>query len=139
MNDLANKLLGRKRRIHILIADDDALFLHIVQKLLKEEGFEVITASTGEEALKMVQERKPSLVILDSNMPSMTGEEVCKCIKLLTFKNPIPVIILSGLEDENSIKRFAEYGCDDYFPKSQLIFNISGTLKERVRKALKSL
>jgi len=135
-----NKELNEEKKRPILIADDDALFLHIVSKILTEAGFEVITAGSGEEALKILSRKNPALIILDSNMPKMSGEEVCKKLKKSeSNKRTIPIIILSGLEDEDSIKRFTESGCDDYFPKSKLIYNFSSALKEKVYKALKSL
>jgi DNA-binding response OmpR family regulator len=125
--------------VRILIADDDDLFLLITRKLMLEEGFDVITAKTGMDALNLIKSSAPDLAILDSNMPSLTGEEVCSRIKSDDRYNSIPVIILSGLEDEESKKRFIDSGCDDYFPKSNLIYDISSSLKKMVNKALKSL
>ena len=128
-----------KKRVKILLADDDDLFLHVTSNLLKGEGFEIHTARSGSEALKMIATIKPDLVILDSNMPNVSGEQVCRLIKASKEMQVIPVIILSGLEDEESIRRFVVSGCDDYFPKSQLVSDMNTLLKTKVSKALKSL
>lgn len=129
----------KNKRVRILLADDDDLFLHITSNLLKDEGFEIFTASSGSEALKMIATVKPDLVILDSNMPNVSGEQVCRLIKHSKDMKVIPVIILSGLEDEKSIRRFVVSGCDDYFPKSQLVTDMHRVLKLKVSKALNNL
>ncbi len=130
---------NNKKKIKILLADDDDLFLHITSNLLKDEGFEIYTASCGSQALKMITTVKPDLVIIDSNMPNVSGEQVCRFIKHSKEMKVIPVIILSGLEDEQSIRRFVVSGCDDYFPKSQLISDMQKVLKMKVSRALESL
>ena len=131
--------LNVKGPVMVLIADDDELFLHIAKRLMQEEGFFVVTAKSGWEVLKITKEICPDLIITDSNMPLLSGEAVCKYIKNNKSLKAIPIIILSGLEDEDSLKRFEACGCDDYFPKSKLSENFRDALKSRVYKALKNL
>lgn len=133
------KLAIKNKPVRILIADDDELFLHIVENIIQKEGFSVITARSGSEALRAAKETQPDLIILDSNMPSMSGEEVCRQLKNDDLLKSIPVIIFSGLEDESSLKRFVNSGCDDYIPKSKIFSNLSVLLMERIEKALKTL
>ena len=79
----------------ILVVDDDAPILLLMRNLLREFGFEAVTAASGPEALEQFHARKPSLILLDRNMPGMTGDEVLQKLRS-DGGAEVPVLILSG-------------------------------------------
>lgn len=78
----------------ILVVDDDLPILILMRSLLREFGFNPVTAATGEEALEHARQQKPSVVLIDKHMPGMTGPEVIK--KLRAEFEALPILILSG-------------------------------------------
>jgi two-component system, OmpR family, alkaline phosphatase synthesis response regulator PhoP len=101
----------------ILIADDEPDILEIIQYNLVREGFEVITARDGDEALVKAKQHSPDLIILDIMMPKKNGVEVCGILRAQpAFQNTL-IIFLTALNDENSQIRGLETGADDYVSK----------------------
>ena len=104
---------------HILICEDEAFLVQALQDNLTSEGYSVEVASTGEDAVAKISKKNPDLVLLDLLMPKGDGFYVLGEIK----KNPktklIPVIVLSNLGEDTTIKKALEMGADDYFVKSQ--------------------
>ncbi len=101
----------------ILIADDEPDILEIIQFNLQQEGYEVITAKNGDEAIEAAKKHLPSLIILDIMMPGKNGIEVCNILRLLpAFKDTL-IIFLSALSDEGTEVRGLETGADDYLTK----------------------
>lgn len=98
----------------ILVVDDDAKILKIVKHCLEKEGFGVVTAADGEEALSMVKKEQPDLVILDLMLPKLNGLDVCRNV---TSEYDIPVIILSAKGDELDRIVGLRMGVDDYLTK----------------------
>ena len=82
--------------------------------LLRTHGFEVVTANTGEEGIKAINDTKPHVVVLDLMMPGMDGWQVCKHVR--TFSN-VPIVILSALDDPAMIASALDAGADDYLVK----------------------
>lgn len=80
----------------ILLVDDEKSILELVRSCLESEGYMIITAETGQMALKWVKEMKPDLVITDLGLPDIDGTEVCASIKKNPKTHGIPVIILTG-------------------------------------------
>jgi DNA-binding response OmpR family regulator len=80
----------------ILVVDDDAPILTLMRNLLREFGFDAVTASSGEQALQAAREHKPSLILLDKNMPGMSGEEVIGSLRKENGFDLVPILILSG-------------------------------------------
>jgi two-component system alkaline phosphatase synthesis response regulator PhoP len=101
----------------ILIADDEPDILEIVSYNLGNEGYEIITARDGEEALQKAKAFKPDLIILDVMMPLKTGMEVCKILRLQPEFQHTLIIFLTALSDEISHVKGLEYGADDYISK----------------------
>ena len=102
---------------YLLFADDNEGMRLMVRDLLQSIGHEVALAPDGLTALAAVQAREPELLILDLNMPGMTGFEVCRAIKRNPFTSRIPVMMLtSQAEVESKLEGF-EAGADDYLPK----------------------
>ena len=101
----------------ILIADDEPDILEIIQYNLQAEGFEVVTARNGNEAIEKAKRTLPDLIILDIMMPGKTGMEVCNLLRQQpAFKNTI-IIFLTALSDESSEVKGLESGADDYLTK----------------------
>lgn len=80
----------------ILVVDDDAPILLLMRNLLREFGFEVIVATNGSEALDKVRSESPALVLLDKNMPGMSGDEVIRALRGDAAHERLPVLIVSG-------------------------------------------
>ena len=101
----------------ILIADDEPDILEIIQYNLQAEGFEVITAKNGNEAIEKAKRNLPDLIILDIMMPGKTGMEVCSQLRQQpAFKNTL-IIFLTALSDEVTEVKGLESGADDYLTK----------------------
>jgi len=125
----------------ILLADDESNIRTLGAKLLKEAGYEVVTAANGKEAIEKAIAEKPDLVITDIRMPEKTGFDVCKALRSDPVLADIPIIILSALGDEyNKITGF-EGGADDYLTKpfrsEELKDRITALLTRRGQKVSK--
>ena len=114
----------------VLIADDDASILKLVRLQLVDEGFRVVTAATGEEAVQRAIDERPDLVVLDIMLPDISGFEV---LNRLRERGPIPVILLTGKTRDSDKIRGLEMGADDYLAKP---FNPE-ELAARVRAVLR--
>ena len=95
----------------ILIADDEPDILEIIQYNLQKEGYDVVTAKDGDEALVRAKSQNPDLIILDIMMPRKNGVEVCEILRSQpAFKSTL-IIFLTALNDESSHIRGAGNGC----------------------------
>ena len=117
-------------RDKILVVDDDPQVGRLVTLILEEDGFEVLHASSGEEALKVVAEHDPELVVLDIVLPGLDGYEVLRRVRA---NANVPVMFLSARDAEDERVRGLESGADDYLTKP---FN-SDELAARVRAILR--
>lgn len=108
---------ANKRQSRLLVADDDPMNREVLSMRLEFEGYEVDTAEDGEDALRKLEEQKFDLVLLDLVMPVMEGDEVLKRMKADQTLREIPVIMISGLEDLDTVARCIELGADDYLQK----------------------
>lgn len=80
----------------ILVVDDDAPILLLMRNLLREFGFDPVTAATGEQAIAEARKRTPDLVLLDRNMPGMSGDEVLGALRSDGAFSSVPVLMLTG-------------------------------------------
>ena len=78
------------------MADDEVYIVHILEFSLNMEGYEVISATSGEEALRKSEKERPDLIVLDIMMPGMTGHEVCRRLRLDERTRDIPIIFLTA-------------------------------------------
>jgi len=101
----------------ILVVDDEVYIVHILDFSLGMEGYEVVTALDGEEALAKAAEHKPDLVVLDIMMPKMDGYETCKRLKAHESTRAIPVILLSAKGRNVDQKLGFEVGAEEYITK----------------------
>jgi two-component system phosphate regulon response regulator PhoB len=80
----------------ILVVDDDAPILLLMRNLLREFGFEPVAARNGEEAIAEARKQTPDLILLDRNMPGMSGDEVVRAMRSDEGLSEVPILILSG-------------------------------------------
>jgi DNA-binding response OmpR family regulator len=105
----------------ILLVDDDSTLLELISKRVTEAGFEVFVASDGAECLSCIERIEPALIVLDVQMPGMTGYETCTKIRDESNFSKIPIIFLTGNEsDWDLIEGYAQ-GCSSYLVKPLLI------------------
>src|SRR5262249_42582534 len=101
----------------VLIADDEPDILEILKYNLSKEGYEVITAKNGDEALEKARRTQPDLIVLDIMMPQKTGVEVCQILRSHpAFKDTL-IIFLTAVSDEGTQIKGLETGADDYISK----------------------
>ncbi len=94
-------------RSRVLLIDDDQLLLGLLSKVLKEEGFELLTATTGYRAIELVKKEHPDLILLDVMMPGMSGFEVCRRLRSDPDSKDTPIIIITAVHDPQlNIKGF---------------------------------
>jgi two-component system cell cycle response regulator len=101
----------------ILIAEDSATQAAEIQFLLENDGFEVVAAKNGEEALSLVEATKPGLIVSDVVMPVMDGYEFCRRVKTNPDTRQIPVVLLTTMADPEDIFRGLDCGADHYVLK----------------------
>ncbi len=102
----------------ILLVDDDPVARLLTASVLEQHGFLVLQAGSGREALMMFSAHHCDCVLLDALMPGMNGFEACGALRTLPHGANIPVLMLTGLDDEGSIARAYEAGATDFFVKS---------------------
>lgn len=102
----------------ILIVEDDSFVIDIYHTKLSQEGYEVIEARNGIEAMKKLEEIRPDLILLDIIMPYMDGLEVLRKIKKDEKLKTIPIILLTNLSQKEEINEGLGLGVDDYLIKS---------------------
>jgi DNA-binding response OmpR family regulator len=105
------------RKPRILIVDDDPVIVRLLQINFRLEGYDVDTASRGEEALERVRVERPDVVILDVMMPGLDGWEVCRQLKENPAVRHVPVIFLSARAQDEDRQRGYALGVDEYVTK----------------------
>ena len=114
----------------VLIADDDSDLLELTTYALRRGGYEVVSASDGQQALRRVETEHPDIVLLDVNMPNLDGFEVCRRIRQ---DSETPVIMLTARHEEEDVVRGLKLGADDYvtkpFSAKQLLARMESVLR----------
>lgn len=122
-------------KIKILVVDDEQKILNVIEAYLIKEGYEVLTASDGEEALNIFKNQQIHLIILDLMLPKITGEQVCNKIRATSS---VPIIMLTAkTEEDNKIEGLA-IGADDYITKPFSNRELVGRVKALVRRTYRS-
>jgi len=101
----------------ILVVDDEPDILKMVTFRLKKEGYEVITAKDGQEALDLINRERPDLVLLDLRLPVMDGYEVCKRLKTDKNLKQIPVVFLTASVTSSIAEKVKAFNADSYLIK----------------------
>ncbi|MFH1777959.1 MAG: response regulator [Candidatus Omnitrophota bacterium] len=121
----------------ILIVDDDPDIRDVLKIVLEGEGYEVVEAADGVEALEKVHMHTPDLVVLDYKMPKMDGHEVCKILKRDILLVHLPIIMLTGKGETQDKVRGIDAGADDYivkpFEPTELVARIKMILRRTER------
>ncbi len=118
---------------NILIVEDEAPLVTLLRYNLEKEGYQVAEAGDGDEAIMLINERKPDLVLLDWMLPVLSGIEVCRQIKRKPETRDLPVIMLTARGEESDKVRGLNTGADDYITKP---FSVPELLA-RIRSALR--
>ena len=108
---------GRLNTVRALIVDDEPFMRSVLRGTLEESGYSVLEAGNGPEAVKLVQQEKPDVVLLDIVMPGMDGFATCAALRLLPEGKHLPVLMITALEDAEMINRAYAVGATDYLPK----------------------
>ena len=127
---LNNKKLYMKT---ILFVEDESVLQKTFGEVLKQEGYEVISALDGQIGLRLAKEKKPDLILLDLILPKIHGFDVLKKLKEDKETQEIPVIVLTNLEGIGDVDKALELGATTYLVKAQY------TLEEVVEKIKKAL
>lgn len=124
---------ANSHRHSLLLVDDDLEILSLLETKLRKEPYDIFTASEGESALSIVRTKNPDLVVLDVNLPGLSGLEVCRSLRGNKDTRNIPIIMLSGRGEEIDRILGLEFGADDYVTKpfnaKELILRINNLLK----------
>jgi two-component system phosphate regulon response regulator PhoB len=117
----------------VLIVEDEAALVTLLRYNLEREGFTVVEAHDGEEALAVARERNPDLVLLDWMLPLMSGIEVCRQLRRQPATRNLPIVMLTARGEESDKLRGLDSGADDYvtkpFSPSELIARIKAVLR----------
>lgn len=101
----------------IFVVDDEKDIIELVSYNLKQEGFQVVSATNGEKALEMIPKEEPQLIILDLMLPGIDGLDVCRELRRNNQTSSIPIIMLTAKGEEADIVIGLELGADDYITK----------------------
>ena len=118
----------------ILIVDDEPAQREVLAYNMQSEGYEVLQAANGEEALMLVNEAPPDLVVLDWMMPNLSGIEVCRQMKARPETRAIPIIMLSARSEETDKVRGLETGADDYMVKPYSLVELTARVRTQLRR-----
>jgi two-component system phosphate regulon response regulator PhoB len=123
----------------ILVVEDEAALVSVLRYNLERDGFEVLEARDGEEAMLVAEERTLDLVLLDWMLPSVSGIEVCRRLRRKSATANVPIVMLTARGEEADRIRGLDTGADDYVPKpfsmAELLARLHAVLR-RVRPAL---
>ena len=124
---------------NILIADDEPNQLELMSFNLTNAGYSIIKATNGKEAIELIENHSPDLIILDWMMPKMSGIDVCRTLRSRSETKQIPIIILSARSEDSDKSLGLDTGADDYISKpfspKELISRVKALLR-RARPAL---
>jgi len=116
--------------VRILLVDDEPLYLRLLKVNLESEGYEIVSARNGEEALEILAQEIPDLIIMDVMMPKLDG--IATCNRIRQFSN-VPIILLTALGDEQNKVNGLNIGADDYvvkpFSATELVARVRAVLR----------
>jgi len=118
--------------VRILVVEDEAHIAEVVQSYLEREGHMVAWAASGEDALDDFDRRRPDLVVLDLNLPGISGEDVCRRIRAVS---DVPIIMLTARDGEEDLVKGLELGADDYLTKPFSPRELTARVRALLRRA----
>ena len=119
----------------VLLVDDDEVNLLLTSIALRERGFAITEACSGEQALQRLSDWLPDMIVLDAVMPGLDGFATCRELRQMPGYESVPVLMLTGLDDDASITRAYEAGATDFFVKSNQWSLLAGRLHYLLRAA----
>lgn len=119
---------------HVLVVEDEDALAELLQYNLKKEGFRVSVAADGEEAMMLVEERQPDVVILDWMLPKISGIEVCRRLRNRQETRNLPIIMLTARGEEADRIRGLDTGADDYIVKPFLMKELFARVRAILRR-----
>jgi DNA-binding response OmpR family regulator len=126
-------MTNNSSQANILVVDDTPANLNVLSSILSQQGYKVRPANSGELALMVVQHSAPDLILLDIQMPSLNGFEVCKRLKEQPQTHDIPVIFISALDDVLDKVEAFEVGGADYITKPFQILEVLARVEHQLR------
>ena len=126
--------MARTRQPTVLLVEDEPAQRTVLAYNLEAEGFEVTQADNGEDALILVDEAAPDIIILDWMMPKVSGIEVCRRLKMRPDTRSIPIIMLSARAEEVDRIRGLETGADDYVIKPYSVLELMARARAQLRR-----
>lgn len=118
----------------VLVVEDEPAQREVLAYNLEAEGFAVSRAGNGEEAMMLIDEDAPDIIVLDWMMPNLSGIEVCRRIKIRPETRGIPVIMLSARSEEVDRVRGLETGADDYVIKPYSVIELMARVRSQLRR-----
>ena len=118
----------------VLVVEDDPAQREVLAYNIQAEGYQVLTAENGDEALLSVREEQPDLVVLDWMLPNVSGIEVCRQINKDVSLAKLPVIMLSARSEEDDRVRGLETGADDYVVKPYSVAELLARIRTQLRR-----
>ena len=118
----------------VLLVEDEPALREVLAYNLEAEGFRVAKAENGEEGLLLVDEEAPDVIVLDWMLPSVSGIEVCRRLKMRSETRSIPVIMLSARSEEVDRVRGLETGADDYVVKPYSVVELMARVRTQLRR-----
>lgn len=118
----------------VLVVEDEPAQREVLIYNLKAESFEVSCAETGDDALVLVAETQPDVIILDWMLPGVSGIEICRRLKANTGTRAIPVIMLTARSEESDRVRGLETGADDYVLKPYSVVELMARVRTQLRR-----
>lgn len=118
----------------VLVVEDEPAQREVLAYNIQAEGFQVLTAEAGDEALVVVRETPPDVIVLDWMLPHVSGIEVCRQLKAATETARIPIIMLSARSEEGDKVRGLETGADDYVIKPYSVAELLARLRTQLRR-----
>ena len=119
---------------HVLIIEDEPAQREILSYNLQSEGFRTSSAGNGEEALILVSEDRPDVIVLDWMLPSVSGIEICRQLKARGETRDVPIIMLSARAEEVDRVRGLETGADDYVVKPYAVRELVARVRTQLRR-----
>ncbi|QRZ15473.1 phosphate regulon transcriptional regulator PhoB [Paracoccus methylovorus] len=118
----------------VLVVEDEGAQREVLKYNLEAEGFDVVLAENGDEAMLLVAEEQPDLIVLDWMLPNVSGIEVCRRVKADPHTRQIPIIMLSARSEEVDRVRGLETGADDYVVKPYSVVELMARLRTQLRR-----
>tara|TARA_B100000029_G_scaffold513980_1_gene615191 strand:- start:154 stop:858 length:705 start_codon:yes stop_codon:yes gene_type:complete len=124
--------MGKDSKKLILVVEDESDLQMIISRSLLKDGYEVLTASRGDDGLRLAREHQPDLIVLDLMLPGLNGAEVCRALRR---DSVVPILMVTALGGESDRVAGLEIGADDYLPKPFGMRELLARIKALLRRS----